>query len=624
MCAMAVDERPVRLATPGVHERGDAARRHQRLLFIFAVVLMLAMVGSIAAVLWSKRASDIEAAETTTRNLALVLEEKTSYSLVAIDATLSTYTTLWSQVAPGHRPDAEALGRLLRDHTALGSYTRSIYILDANGKMVQHSSGQLSEEYFADREYFRSHVAADNGLYISEMMKGRITGRWGMVLSRRLTDPDGRFAGVVVAALEPSKLEQVFSGVDIGPRGRISLRHVDGHLIVRIPIEQNAIGKMMPMTPQILARMGSAGVFTGELVSSLDGVERIYTARLVRGTPLAVFVGLSKEDVLAPWLRSAVAFGGFAGVLVLVIAWLMSRLRMEMQRREVLVASLTESERQLRDHRDHLQEMVTERTEELVRAKEVAEHANLAKSEFLANISHELRTPMHAILSFAQLGQDRIAGGNAPLPKVSQYLERIDSSGERLLRLLNDLLDLSKLEAGMMTYDMGSHDLRSIASDVAGELAEMAAGREVRLQVHAGDERIGAWCDPARIGQVLRNLTSNGLKFTPAGGAVEMCFQTAMTDGVAMTTVTVTDEGAGIPEAELEAIFDKFVQSSKTKSGAGGTGLGLSICREIVEQHRGRIWAENRPTGGAAVHVTLPVDPPVAAELSTGPSDAQG
>jgi len=133
-----------------------------------------------------------------------------------------------------------------------------------------------------------------------------------------------------------------------------------------------------------------------------------------------------------------------------------------------------------------------------------------------------------------------------------------------------------------------------------------------------------AWCDPARIGQVLRNLASNGLKFTSAGGAVEMRFLAATADGVAMTTVTVTDEGAGIPEAELEAIFDKFVQSSKTKSGAGGTGLGLSICREIVVQHRGRIWAENRPTGGAAVHVTLPVNPPAPAEPPTGPSDAQG
>ncbi len=599
-------------------------KRRRQLLLLLAVVLALAMLGSIVAVLWSKRASDIEAAEVTTRNLSLVLEGQTSYSLIAIDGALSTYVTLWSQLVPSRRPDADALGRLLREHTAAGSYTRSIYILDTQGRMVLRSSGQLSDEYFADREYFRTHVVADNGLHISEMMKGRITGRWGMVLSRRLTDPDGRFAGVVVAAVEPGKLEQVFSGVDIGPRGRLSLRHVDGHLIVRIPADKNAIGKMLPMTSQMLARMGDAGVFTGELKSSLDGVERIYTARRVRGTPLLVFVGLSKEDVLATWTRSAVAFGGFAVALVLVIAWLTSRLRIELQRREVLVASLTESERQLRDHRDHLQEMVTARTLELVHAKEAAEQANLAKSEFLANVSHELRTPMHAILSFAQLGQDRIAGGNAPLPKVSQYLERIDSSGERLLRLLNDLLDLSKLEAGMMTYDMGRHDVRSIASDVAGELAEMAAARGVSLRVPDGQERFLAWCDPARIGQVLRNLTSNGLKFTPAGGAVDLRFQTRTADGADVVIVTVTDEGAGIPEAELEAIFDKFVQSSKTKSGAGGTGLGLSICREIVVQHRGRIWAENRPTGGAAVHVMLPMDPPESVGPPATPADAQG
>jgi len=623
---MAVDELAALPAPTDGVETGTFSTRRRQLLLLLSVVLALAMFGSIVAVLWSKRASDIEAAEVTTRNLSLVLEGQTSYSLVAIDGALSTYVTLWSQLAPSRRPDAEALGRLLREHTAAGSYTRSIYILDTQGRMILHSSGQLSDDYFVDREYFRTHVVADNGLYISEMMKGRITGRWGMVLSRRLTDPDGRFAGVVVAALEPGKLEQVFSGVDVGPRGRLSLRHVDGHLIVRIPADTNAIGKMLPMTPQMLARMGDAGVFTGELTSSLDGVERIYTARRVRGTPLMVLVGLSKDDVLATWKRSAVAFGGFALalVLVLVIVWLTSRLRMELQRREVLVASLTESERQLRDHRDHLQEMVTSRTLELIHAKEAAEQANLAKSEFLANVSHELRTPMHAILSFAQLGQDRIAGGNAPLPKVSQYLARIDSSGERLLRLLNDLLDLSKLEAGMMTYDMGSYDVRSIAADVVGELAEMAAARSVRLQVLGTEERFLAWCDPARIGQVLRNLASNGLKFTPPGGAVELRFEARTVDGSVMVIASVTDEGAGIPEAELEAIFDKFVQSSKTKSGAGGTGLGLSICREIVVQHRGRIWAENRRTGGAAVHVMLPKDPPESVGPSASPPDAQG
>ncbi len=592
------------------------SQRRRRFLLLLSILLALAMLGSVSAMLWSKRASDLDAAEVTTRNLSLVLEEQTSRSLLAIDGALTTYATLWSQLVPSRRPDTEALSRLLREHTAAGSYTRSIYILDPQGRMILHSSGQLSNEYFADREYFRTHVVADNGLYISEMMKGRITGRWGMVLSRRLADPDGRFAGVVVAALEPAKLEQVFSGVDTGPRGRLSLRHVDGHLVVRIPSDTNAIGKMLPTTSSMLARMGPDGVFTGQLTSILDGVERIYTARRVRGTPLMVFVGLSKDDILAPWRRSAVAFGGFAGALVLVIAWLTSRLRMELQRREVLLASLTESERQLRDHRDHLQEMVTARTLELVHAKEAAEQANLAKSEFLANVSHELRTPMHAILSFAQLGQDRIAGGNAPLPKVSQYLERIDSSGERLLRLLNDLLDLSKLEAGMMTYDMGTHDLSTIASDVAGELAEMAAARGVSLRVLGGEQRFLAWCDPARIGQVLRNLASNGLKFTPAGKGVELRFRTGTADGMAVVVVSVTDEGAGIPEAELETIFDKFVQSSKTKSGAGGTGLGLSICREIVVQHRGRIWAENRPTGGAAVHVMLPVDPPAAADAA--------
>jgi len=263
-----------------------------------------------------------------------------------------------------------------------------------------------------------------------------------------------------------------------------------------------------------------------------------------------------------------------------------------------------------------LQEEIFERKqveEKLIYAKKQAEDANMTKSQFLANISHELRTPMHGILSFSKFGMDWI--DRADKEKQFHYFKQIHSSGERLLTLLNDLLDLSKLESGKMEYHMADTDLRMIVNGGITEFSLTAKEKDVTLLVREPEVSTRICCDETRVDQVIRNLLSNAIKFSPAGGTITITFEnTYLPKGRRSTDqtnvdgliISVKDEGIGIPINELGAIFDKFVQSSKTRTGAGGTGLGLAICAEIVKAHHGRIWAQNNPDSGATFTFSLP------------------
>lgn len=251
---------------------------------------------------------------------------------------------------------------------------------------------------------------------------------------------------------------------------------------------------------------------------------------------------------------------------------------------------------------------------ELNDAKQAAEAANSAKSEFLTNMSHELRTPLHGILSFAALGVRR----NQTLTPEErlEFFQLIQQSGNNLLQLINALLDLAKLESGRMDFSFAPVDLQTAIPVVIDELRSLAEDHQltIALSCSAADASIHA--DRTRLLQVVRNLLSNAIKFSPAGTAI----QVDIADRAQSLVVSVRDHGIGIPDEELTAIFDKFIQSSKTRTGAGGTGLGLAICREIIQAHGGRIWAANRPEGGAELVFEIPRQASRLAPVETVPA----
>jgi signal transduction histidine kinase len=272
-----------------------------------------------------------------------------------------------------------------------------------------------------------------------------------------------------------------------------------------------------------------------------------------------------------------------------------------------LGASFNAMAERLQHSHELLEQRVGERTRDLTKANVELARIVRAKSEFLANISHELRTPLNAILGYSEVLADQAFFGPPTPAEVRRQAGAIHQSGRHLLALVNDLLDLAKVEAGRLDLHLDDVDFRTTMRDVLQLMDPLARSKGQTLRTRIGRAPTHVRADDKRLRQILLNLLSNAVKFTPDGGLITM--EAAERGG--SLTFTVADTGIGIAAEDQPRIFYPFLQvDGSYNRRQEGTGLGLSLTRELVELHGGRIWVESRKGQGSRFSFTIPLTGP--------------
>ena len=256
-----------------------------------------------------------------------------------------------------------------------------------------------------------------------------------------------------------------------------------------------------------------------------------------------------------------------------------------------------------RDELGALAVNVNQMNDELRRLYREVETASQHKSDFLANMSHELRTPLNAIIGFSQVLREGMVGDVNE--KQREYLEDILSSGQHLLSLINDILDLSKVEAGQVELQVAPFSLQDALERGVSMVREQATTEGVQVTLHKNGSLDVVSGDERRMSQVIFNLLSNAVKFTPTGGQVDV----SATRINGEMRVSVADSGPGIAAEDLDRIFEEFQQTEAGARQFEGTGLGLALSKRFVEMHGGRIWCESEVGKGSTFEFTLPLRP---------------
>jgi two-component system, NtrC family, sensor kinase len=452
---------------------------------------------------------------------------------------------------------------------------------------------------------------------------------YGQVYFRRDSEPymtvamsgSRRDAGVSIADVNLKFIWDVVASIKAGVTGQAYVIDADGRLVAHPDISLVLRNTDTAVLAQVRTARGGATEAGDMLADDFRGRNVIAAYAPIPELGWFIFVELTLTEALSPLYAASARTGLLLmiGLGVALAAGLLLARRMvvpirdlqagaarlgagELSRRidiktgdelEALAGEFNTMAERLEESYTDLERKVATRTREL-------ELASQHKSQFLANMSHELRTPMNAILSFTEMIQDGLYG--AVPPKIGEKLERVQANGKNLLILINDVLDLSKIEAGKLVIEPTEFSWKEVIGGVALATESLAHAKRLRLEIAISPDLPVAYGDGKRLSQVVRNLVGNAIKFTERG---RITVTAELKDKE--FRISVADTGPGIPPEDHVRIFAEFeqVDSSSTRA-KGGTGLGLAIAKRIVEMHRGRIWVDSALGKGSTFYFTLP------------------
>lgn len=555
-------------------------RPHTRWIVGSASTLAAALIGMFAWMSWNSHRIVIADTYISSSNLALSVEQFVARTIETVDLSLQVVGDEVETRARG----PGSLQALLADRVRRSPQITGLAVIGADGRLRAGTAAFPAAADLSEQAYFRRALAGGGiEVALGDPSGKRLDGK-EIILSRHFKRADGSVAGVIAATLNRDYLQQFFYTLQIGEEGIIALDTSDGTVLARRPHPDDFIGRNFGTSPLFAEwlPLASSGVFPMHFQG--DDLWRILGYQRVEKLPLVVHVALSRGEALAHWRATTLMQGGVGAALLLAFCLMAARLHRELQARMLAHGQLRAT------------------VSELERARLVAEESNRIKSQFVAHISHELRTPLNAIIGFSEVIRDALMG---PLTgRYRDYARDIHSSGAHLLHLINDVLDLSKVEAGRVDLHEETVDLAKLAEDCCRLVADSVRAGELKLTLELAPHLPLIRGDELRLKQILINLLSNAVKFTLAGGSIALTAAIAVDGGIA---VSVADTGIGMAPEEIPVALEPFRQvDSAFNRRFEGTGLGLPLARRLAELHGATLSLSSVKGRGTIATLTLP------------------